>query len=142
MSLFSSELNDTVVEAQLRTRQVPPSLPNKDAIQSYLRANNRLIILVSFWNVPFKKWCSCTSIRFFIKYNISAWYSFFNISACYSLSIIGSLMHITVSSPRNVLWSSDLFVLYIPDLTLQRKGFYMPSLTSKLEVYRSCFHTK
>ncbi|XP_050111458.1 alpha,alpha-trehalose-phosphate synthase [UDP-forming] 1-like isoform X2 [Malus sylvestris] len=42
---FVSELNDTVVEAQLRTRQVPPPLPNKDAIQSYLQANNRLIIL-------------------------------------------------------------------------------------------------
>ncbi|KAM1805271.1 hypothetical protein ACFX12_031044 [Malus domestica] len=42
---FVSELNDTVVAAQLRTRQVPPPLPNKDAIQSYLQANNRLIIL-------------------------------------------------------------------------------------------------
>lgn len=44
--LFSSELNDTVVEAQLRTRQVPPPLPNREAIQRYLRANNRLLILV------------------------------------------------------------------------------------------------
>ncbi|XP_068310248.1 alpha,alpha-trehalose-phosphate synthase [UDP-forming] 1-like isoform X2 [Pyrus communis] len=42
---FVSELNDTVVAAQLRTRQVPPPLANKDAIQSYLQANNRLIIL-------------------------------------------------------------------------------------------------
>ncbi|KAB2604052.1 alpha,alpha-trehalose-phosphate synthase 1 [Pyrus ussuriensis x Pyrus communis] len=42
---FVSELNDTVIEAQLRTRQVPPPLPNEDAIQSYLQANNRLIIL-------------------------------------------------------------------------------------------------
>lgn len=42
---FVSELNDTVIEAQLRTRQVPPPLPNQDAIQSYLQANNRLIIL-------------------------------------------------------------------------------------------------
>ncbi|KAL6196653.1 hypothetical protein ACLB2K_032267 [Fragaria x ananassa] len=42
---FVSELNDTVVEAQLRTRQVPPPLPNREAIQRYLRANNRLLIL-------------------------------------------------------------------------------------------------
>lgn len=44
--LFSSELNDTVVEAQLRTRQVPPPLPNSEAIQRYLESNNRLLILV------------------------------------------------------------------------------------------------
>ncbi|KAK7850306.1 Alpha,alpha-trehalose-phosphate synthase [UDP-forming] 1 [Quercus suber] len=42
---FVSELNDTVVEAKLRTRQVPPSLPNKDAINRYLHSNNRLLIL-------------------------------------------------------------------------------------------------
>ncbi|KAM5586387.1 alpha,alpha-trehalose-phosphate synthase [UDP-forming] 1 [Rosa sericea] len=42
---FVSELNDTVVEAQLRTRQVPPPLPNRETIQRYLRANNRLLIL-------------------------------------------------------------------------------------------------
>lgn len=41
-----SELNDTVVEAQLRTRQVPPPLPVKDAIERYLHSNNRLLILV------------------------------------------------------------------------------------------------
>lgn len=50
--LFSSELNDTVVEAQLRTRQVPPPLPNREAIQRYLRANNRLLILVGGWECP------------------------------------------------------------------------------------------
>ncbi|PQP96230.1 alpha alpha-trehalose-phosphate synthase [Prunus yedoensis var. nudiflora] len=39
------ELNDTVVEAQIRTRQVPPPLPNKEAIERYSKASNRLIIL-------------------------------------------------------------------------------------------------
>ncbi|XP_059662769.1 alpha,alpha-trehalose-phosphate synthase [UDP-forming] 1 isoform X2 [Cornus florida] len=42
---FVSELNDTVVEAQLRIRQVPPSLPVNDAINHYLQSNNRLLIL-------------------------------------------------------------------------------------------------
>ncbi|XP_030525172.1 alpha,alpha-trehalose-phosphate synthase [UDP-forming] 1-like [Rhodamnia argentea] len=42
---FVSELNDTVVEAQLRTRQVPPFLPFQDAIDRYLKSNNRLLIL-------------------------------------------------------------------------------------------------
>ncbi|GMY33479.1 alpha,alpha-trehalose-phosphate synthase [UDP-forming] 1-like [Fagus crenata] len=42
---FVSELNDTVVEAKLRTRQVPPLLPSKNAINCYLQSNNRLLIL-------------------------------------------------------------------------------------------------
>ncbi|BFG28949.1 hypothetical protein CerSpe_152230 [Prunus speciosa] len=42
---FVSELNDTVVEAQIRTREVPPTLPNKEAIERYSKASNRLIIL-------------------------------------------------------------------------------------------------
>ncbi|KAJ9690829.1 hypothetical protein PVL29_013134 [Vitis rotundifolia] len=42
---FVSELNDTIFEAQLRTRQVPPLLPTKDAIERYLQSNNRLLIL-------------------------------------------------------------------------------------------------
>ncbi|KAJ6830371.1 alpha,alpha-trehalose-phosphate synthase [UDP-forming] 1 [Iris pallida] len=42
---FVSELNDTVVEAQLRTRQVPPMLPAGVAIDRYLQAKNRLLIL-------------------------------------------------------------------------------------------------
>ncbi|XP_008803734.2 alpha,alpha-trehalose-phosphate synthase [UDP-forming] 1-like [Phoenix dactylifera] len=42
---FVSELNDTVVEAQLRTRQVPPLLPTKIAMERYLQSKNRLIIL-------------------------------------------------------------------------------------------------
>lgn len=42
---FVSELNDTVVEAQLRIRQVPPPLPGKDAIRHYLQSSNRLLIL-------------------------------------------------------------------------------------------------
>ncbi|CAI0409282.1 unnamed protein product [Linum tenue] len=43
--MFVSELNDTVVEAQLRTRQVPPGLPQGDAIKCYLNSCNRLLIL-------------------------------------------------------------------------------------------------
>ncbi|XP_020581584.1 alpha,alpha-trehalose-phosphate synthase [UDP-forming] 1 [Phalaenopsis equestris] len=42
---FVSELNDTVVEAQIRTRQVPPLLPSELAIGQYLRSKNRLLIL-------------------------------------------------------------------------------------------------
>ncbi|WOL14646.1 alpha,alpha-trehalose-phosphate synthase [Canna indica] len=42
---FVSELNDTVVEAQLRTRQVPPLLPTYIAVQQYLQSKNRLLIL-------------------------------------------------------------------------------------------------
>ncbi|KAK7272608.1 hypothetical protein RJT34_29319 [Clitoria ternatea] len=42
---FVSELNDTVVEAQLRTKQVPPRLPTKTAIERYLQSTNRLLIL-------------------------------------------------------------------------------------------------
>ncbi|XP_020547303.1 alpha,alpha-trehalose-phosphate synthase [UDP-forming] 1-like, partial [Sesamum indicum] len=42
---FVSELNDTVVEAQLRTRQIPPLLPKREAVDHYLQANNRLLIL-------------------------------------------------------------------------------------------------
>ncbi|XP_073006607.1 alpha,alpha-trehalose-phosphate synthase [UDP-forming] 1-like isoform X2 [Typha latifolia] len=42
---FVSELNDTVVEAQLRTRQVPPLLPSETAIERYLQSKNRLLIL-------------------------------------------------------------------------------------------------
>ncbi|KAG9450859.1 hypothetical protein H6P81_010824 [Aristolochia fimbriata] len=42
---FVSELNDTIVEAQLRTRQVPPTLPMHDAVDRYLRSKNRLLIL-------------------------------------------------------------------------------------------------
>ncbi|XP_050368921.1 alpha,alpha-trehalose-phosphate synthase [UDP-forming] 1-like [Argentina anserina] len=42
---FVSELNDTVVEAQLKTRQVLPLVPNREPVQRYLQANNRLLIL-------------------------------------------------------------------------------------------------
>ncbi|KAF8413646.1 hypothetical protein HHK36_001638 [Tetracentron sinense] len=41
----SNELNVTVVEAQLRTRQVPPFLPDKVAVERYLQSRNRLLIL-------------------------------------------------------------------------------------------------
>ncbi|KAF2282748.1 hypothetical protein GH714_043402 [Hevea brasiliensis] len=43
--IILSELNDTVIEAQLRTRQVPPILPEEDAIKRYLQSNNRLLLL-------------------------------------------------------------------------------------------------
>ncbi|KAL5839222.1 hypothetical protein ACOSQ3_011927 [Xanthoceras sorbifolium] len=42
---FVSELNDTIVEAQLRTRQIPPFLPIKAAVDSYFQSSNRLLIL-------------------------------------------------------------------------------------------------
>ncbi|KAF1002534.1 alpha,alpha-trehalose-phosphate synthase [UDP-forming] 1-like [Apium graveolens] len=42
---FVSELNDTVVEAQQRIREVPPVLPVKDAIKHYQQSSNRLLIL-------------------------------------------------------------------------------------------------
>ncbi|KAL3839982.1 hypothetical protein ACJIZ3_024573 [Penstemon smallii] len=37
-----SELSDTVVEAQLRTRKILPLLPNRKAIEHYLQSSNRL----------------------------------------------------------------------------------------------------
>ncbi|XP_058221397.1 alpha,alpha-trehalose-phosphate synthase [UDP-forming] 1 [Rhododendron vialii] len=42
---FVSELNDTVVEAQLRIRQAPPPLPVNHAIEHYMQSSNRLLIL-------------------------------------------------------------------------------------------------
>ncbi|XP_010531916.1 PREDICTED: alpha,alpha-trehalose-phosphate synthase [UDP-forming] 1 [Tarenaya hassleriana] len=42
---FVSELNDTVIEAQLRISKVPPELPQQDAIRKYSQSNNRLLIL-------------------------------------------------------------------------------------------------
>ncbi|KAL7590846.1 hypothetical protein Lser_V15G32456 [Lactuca serriola] len=42
---FISELNDMVVEAQLRTTQIPPLLQTEHAIERYMRSNNRLLIL-------------------------------------------------------------------------------------------------
>ncbi|GAV82226.1 Glyco_transf_20 domain-containing protein/Trehalose_PPase domain-containing protein [Cephalotus follicularis] len=42
---FVSELNDTIVEAQLRTRQVPPMLPIQATVDLYMQSNNRLLIL-------------------------------------------------------------------------------------------------
>ncbi|OMO93938.1 Glycosyl transferase, family 20 [Corchorus capsularis] len=42
---FVSELNDTIVEAQLRTRQIPPILPIEVAVDRYAESNNRLLIL-------------------------------------------------------------------------------------------------
>ncbi|XP_038705749.1 alpha,alpha-trehalose-phosphate synthase [UDP-forming] 1-like isoform X1 [Tripterygium wilfordii] len=42
---FVSELNDTIVEAQLRTSKIPPVLPIKSAVDCYLQSSNRLLIL-------------------------------------------------------------------------------------------------
>ncbi|XP_060191032.1 alpha,alpha-trehalose-phosphate synthase [UDP-forming] 1 [Lycium barbarum] len=42
---FVSELNDTVIEAQMRIRKVPPRLNISDAIERYMFSNNRLLIL-------------------------------------------------------------------------------------------------
>ncbi|XP_007025244.2 PREDICTED: alpha,alpha-trehalose-phosphate synthase [UDP-forming] 1 [Theobroma cacao] len=42
---FVSELNDTIVEAQLRLRQIPPILPIEVAVDRYSKSNNRLLIL-------------------------------------------------------------------------------------------------
>ncbi|KAH0876192.1 hypothetical protein HID58_073554 [Brassica napus] len=42
---FVSELNDTVIEAQLRISKVPPELPQDDAIRRYSKSTNRLLIL-------------------------------------------------------------------------------------------------
>lgn len=42
---FVSELNDTVVEAELRTLRVPPQLPVSIAAEAYHSSSNRLLIL-------------------------------------------------------------------------------------------------
>uniref|UniRef100_A0A162B8C4 Uncharacterized protein n=1 Tax=Daucus carota subsp. sativus TaxID=79200 RepID=A0A162B8C4_DAUCS len=42
---FLSELEDTVAEAQRRTKQIPPPLPSKDVVESFSQTNNRLLIL-------------------------------------------------------------------------------------------------
>ncbi|VFQ60303.1 unnamed protein product [Cuscuta campestris] len=42
---FVSELNDTIVEAKLRTSQIPPMLPTNAAIEHYMQSKNRLLIL-------------------------------------------------------------------------------------------------
>lgn len=47
--LFSA-LNDTVVEAQLRIKQLPPPLPIDEAIERYVKSSNRLLVLASLNN--------------------------------------------------------------------------------------------
>eukprot|EP00249_Psilotum_nudum_P019213 c27145_g1_i1 orf=266-3322(-) len=42
---FVSELNDTIVEAELRTLRIPPQLPVEEAVKKYHQARNRLLIL-------------------------------------------------------------------------------------------------
>ncbi|CAM6105282.1 unnamed protein product [Calypogeia fissa] len=42
---FVSELNDTIVEAELRTLRIPPTLPTEMAIKAYQESSNRLLIL-------------------------------------------------------------------------------------------------
>ncbi|KAL4565203.1 hypothetical protein LXL04_029288 [Taraxacum kok-saghyz] len=44
-TLSSSELNDTVVEAQLRIKRIPPLLPVEETISRYVQSSNRLLIL-------------------------------------------------------------------------------------------------
>jgi trehalose 6-phosphate synthase/phosphatase len=43
---FVSELNDTIVEAELRTLHVPPTLPAQQALTKFQDCKNRLLILV------------------------------------------------------------------------------------------------
>lgn len=62
--MFYSELNDTVVEAQLRTSRVPPELPQKDAIERYLRSNNRLLILVCYVWSEIQEFCDVAAKPF------------------------------------------------------------------------------
>lgn len=66
ISSFSScsELNDTIVEAQLRTRQEPPGLPTQTTIDRYLQSKNRLIILVPF----FQFFNSLARMLFMVRY--------------------------------------------------------------------------
>jgi trehalose 6-phosphate synthase/phosphatase len=40
-----SELNDTIVEAELRTLRVPPVLPTQQALTKFQDSKNRLLIL-------------------------------------------------------------------------------------------------
>ncbi|KAH9534724.1 hypothetical protein CY35_17G019300 [Sphagnum magellanicum] len=42
---FVSELNDTIVEAELRTLHVPPTLPAQQAVTKFQDSKNRLLIL-------------------------------------------------------------------------------------------------
>lgn len=49
---FCSELNDTVVEAQLRITQIRPVLPIEYAVNNFLKCSNRLLILV-LYSLPF-----------------------------------------------------------------------------------------
>ncbi|KAK8681011.1 hypothetical protein V6N13_053418 [Hibiscus sabdariffa] len=42
---YVSELNDTIIEAQLRTTQIPPPLRIEVAVDRFTRSNNRFIIL-------------------------------------------------------------------------------------------------
>ncbi|WZZ34042.1 hypothetical protein YC2023_017443 [Brassica napus] len=54
---FVSELNDTVIEAQLRISKVPPELPQNDAIRLYSKSTNRLLILVTSLGAVFYHTC-------------------------------------------------------------------------------------
>ncbi|KAL8108230.1 alpha,alpha-trehalose-phosphate synthase [UDP-forming] 1-like [Apium graveolens] len=42
---FLREFNETANEAQIRTKQIPPSLPSRDACESFSQSNHRLLIL-------------------------------------------------------------------------------------------------
>ncbi len=63
-----SELNDTIVEAELRTLHVPPTLPAQQALTKFQDSKNRLLILVrnvycsdSTWHTSWIIVSSCCS---------------------------------------------------------------------------------
>ena len=43
-----SELNDMIVEAQLRIRHISPLLQSEEVVRCYLESNNRLLIWVCY----------------------------------------------------------------------------------------------
>ena len=57
-----SELEDSVAEAQRRTKQIPPPLPSKDVLKSFSQTNNRLLILV--FNLVFSEFNKTIDLLF------------------------------------------------------------------------------
>lgn len=50
---IDSELNDTIVEAELRTLRIPPDLPVEVAVERFQNAKSRLLIAVSRQSLKF-----------------------------------------------------------------------------------------
>lgn len=50
---IDSELNDTIVEAELRTLRIPPDLPVEIAVERFQNAKSRLLIAVSRLSLNF-----------------------------------------------------------------------------------------